>query len=399
MSAVANAQTQSYTYELARSFSQSLFENNGVPFMQPVVKVINATSNSRFYNQAYVPKKVSKPYYRISVNGMSGMVNPADKTYEPYMPREEFSFEDIGRYGQLDFANQTFNVTDTAGLIFYFFKNLMYDGIEGAHAGAIQVPREASTALGNKESYFELPTESLEMLAENHPAYQFLPADMRDSLLAVLEQFPDRFTLYAGNNIDAVFAAVPQIEIGSLYGTELLVRFIPPLDYGETIGKFAFWGIGLKHSLSQYFKGRPFDAAIQLVYQGTSLENEIGVTKAELTSNATFLNGSLQFSKEFGEHIVAYTGLSYETVSITSEYVYKLPVEVQWQLGLLEDGKQEPTPGYPGDQNPQKSELTLDDSNLKYKIGVMGRWNNFGLALDYNFSNFDILSFGLEYSF
>lgn len=401
---IGQAQTQSYTYELARSFSKDLFENNGVYYLQPVVRVINATSNSRFYNQAYVPKKVDKPYFRVSINGMYGLVNDEDKTYSPFMPRKEFNFDDLSKFGSInvniaDPTKSEFTIQDTAGLIHYFFLNLMYDGIEGRSAGSIRVPNQASTALGNTETYFSLPNDTLLMLAQNHIIYSFLPQAMRDSLTNVISLFPERFDLPAGSNMSAAFAAVPQFEIGSLWGTELLVRFIPPLDYGETIGEFAFWGLGLKHSLSQYFPERYFDAALQFVYQGTKLKNSIGVTQAELTANATFLNSSLQISKEFGEHFVVYSGLEYETISIKSEYVYELPIVVQRQLGLIEDGKEEPSAGFPGDLNPQRTELQLDDENIKFKIGAMAKYANFGVAIDYSFSNFNIFSFGLEYNF
>lgn len=401
---IGYSQTETYTYELARSFSKDLFENNGVFFLQPVVKVINATSNSRFYNQAYVPKKVDKPYFRVSINGMYGLVNDENKSYSPYMPQEEFDYNDLTRYGSLkinigDPSKSEFNIQDTAGLIHYFFLNLMYDGISGSRAGYIRVPSSASTALGNTETYFSLPNDTLMILAQNHPIYGLLPQGLRDSLTNVIALFPERFDLPAGSNMSAAFAAVPQIEIGSLYGTELLLRFIPPLNYGETIGEFAFWGIGIKHSLSQYFKERHFDAAMQFVYQGTRLKNSIGVTQAELTANATFLNASIQISKEFGKYFVAYSGLEYETINITSEYIYELPIVVQRQLGLIEEGKEEPTPGYPGDTNPQRTELELSDNNIKFKIGAMAKFANFGLALDYSFSNFNIFSFGLEYNF
>lgn len=399
-----NAQTQTYTYELARAFSKDLFENNGIFYLQPVVKVINATSNSRFYNQAYIPKKVDKPYFRVSINGMYGMVNDADKVYSPYMPREQFSIADLDQFGSIDInvldpASSDFQIQDTAGLIHYFFLNLMYDGIEGNSAGSITVPSEASTALGSTETYFSLPNDSLAKLAENHFIYPFLPQSLRDSLDAVIGLFPERFDLPAGNSMNAVFAAVPQFEIGSLYGTELLLRFIPPLDYGETIGEFAFWGIGLKHSISQYFPDRYFDAAFQLVYQGTRLKNSIGVTQAELTANASFINANIHFSKQFGEHFVLFSGLAYETVHINSEYIYELPIVVQRQLGLIEEGKEEPTPGYPGDTNPQKTNLELSNENFKFKIGAMAKFGPLGIVADYNLSNFNIFSFGIEWTF
>src|SRR5690606_25141205 len=121
---------------------------------------------------------------------------------------------------------------DTAGLIHYIFLNMMYEGTQGANAGLINVPSKASTALGTGDTEFILPHSSLEQLFIEHPLYNFplIPQSLKDSVLAAIEQFPEEFKLYGGNNLNMVVAAIPQFEIGSLYGTELLVRVIPPVN-------------------------------------------------------------------------------------------------------------------------------------------------------------------------
>jgi len=61
--------------------------------------------------------------------------------------------------------------------------------------------------------------------------------------------------------------AVPQLRIGSLYGTELLVRFIAMPRIGED--KFpviTLWGAGVRHSISQYFSESPVDIAASAFY-------------------------------------------------------------------------------------------------------------------------------------
>ena len=62
---------------ITRVLTKDLFELNNVPYMEPLVTSINATSNSRFFNQAFVPKKVSKPYFRFGVHGMTRPVHGA----------------------------------------------------------------------------------------------------------------------------------------------------------------------------------------------------------------------------------------------------------------------------------------------------------------------------------
>jgi hypothetical protein len=382
--------------------------------MEPVVRVINSTSNSRFFTSAYIPKHVNKPYFKISVNGMAGIVNDELKSFAPVMPAEEFDFNDVSKYITYNIVTQKITFLDTAGLIHYLFLNMMHDGTKGKNAGLIKVPTKASTALGKGDTQFLLPHSSMDSLFRSHPLYNLplIPQFLKDSVTSAINNFPEVFTLYGGNNLDYVVAAIPQVEIGSLYGTELLLRVIPPVNLGATIGDFAFWGIGIKHSISQYFNDefnsegrlnpvdeRPFDLSAQFVYQGTYLENTIGVTQAELTSNATLLSFNINASKSFKDLFDVYTGISYETINIKSQYVYKLPVEIQWQLGLLEKPSYTPTPGHPGDQSPQTTELKLENENLRWTIGIIKPIGNFDIFLDYSVSRFDILSGGMQYRF
>lgn len=412
---IYSQQASNYTIQLARMFSKDLFESNGLFYLDPVVRVINATSNSRFYNSAYVPSKVKKPYFKVSLQGMVGFVNDDYKYYNPHMPTEKFEATELFKYADIDSVGQRIKSIDTAGLIRYIFLNMMYDGIYGKHKGAIKIPDKASTALGTGDSKFVMPNDTLKMLLRSHDLYTnpLIPQSFKDSIENYLTQFPDVFTLYGGANLNTVIAAIPQFEIGSLFGTELLVRFIPSVRIDEVIGDFGFWGIGLKHSISQYFnkindvdyqneeiKQRyPHDVSVQLVYQSTNLKNKVGVTKADLNANADILNANINYSYYVNKHFNIFAGIAYQSVDITSIYEYKLPIEIQRQLGMIEQGKEEPTPGFPGDLNPQKSEIKVNDSSIKGTIGVTGSIGFFDFIVDYNISKFNILGIGLQFRF
>ncbi len=403
-------QANSYTVDLARMFSKDLFEANGIPFLQPVVTVVNGTSNTRFFNLAYIPPKVQKPYFRVGIQNMLGFVNDDLKTYAPVMPSDSFNIEKALSY--IELSGLSIKNIDTAGLIRYLFLNLMYDGVYNKKS--IKIPNKASTALGSGNTEFRLPHDTLYSLLQSHPLYNnpLIPQSLKDSIANSINGFPELFTLYGGSNLSTVYAAIPQIEIGSLFGTELLLRFIPSVNLGEAIGDFSFWGFGLKHSISQYFgrnyinadEERPFDMAIQAVYQGTNLKNKVGVTKSDLNADATMYNFNLHFSKSFKDIIDVYAGISYEMIEITSTYKYFLPIEIQWQLGLIdkindENPNFEPTPGFPGDQNPQTSTLSVSDDNIKFTVGARKAFGNFAIFVDYNISDFNIFSGGIEYTF
>ncbi len=391
-----------WSIDLTRSFSKDIFDLNGVPYLQPMVKAVNATSNARFFNSAYIPEDVDKPYFKISFNGMYGFVRDDMKSYSPSFPIEEFSPTKVSQYGQIDFVNGTVNIQDTAGLISYLFKTLLYDGVQ---QGKLNPPDESSTILGGQASNFKLDSAVLADLAKEHPVYPFLPDHMQDSVINVLGDLPNLFVFPDGANMNSIFAYIPQIEMGALWGTELLIRGIPPVDLGEEIGDFAFWGIALKHSISQYFDDFPFDLAIQGAYQGTHLENTIGVTNAELTSNATFWNANIHAGKKFDNIIEVYTGLSFEQINITADYKYYLPVTLQWQLGLVKldtvrnELVADPENGYPGDTKPQTSVVTLSDFNIKFILGLAKTIGPVTIYVDYNYSEFSIFSFGVQARF
>lgn len=414
--------------ELARMFSKDIFDLNGVPYMKPMIESINATSNSRFFNQAYVPRSVKKPYFRIGIHAMAGIISEDQKTYNPAMPMAEMNISELSNYYNI----LTGEVLDTAGLMYFAIKSVIYDGVKtGAMVDGerryIVVPDEAATVLGNKKQAFILENDLMEALIRGNPIFDLLPDETKALVVESIAAFPEYFSLPPGANMRSMLAAIPQFEIGSLYGTELLLRFIPPVDMGEEIGKFAFWGIGLKHSLSQYFFDepmygsnplapnedskkyvRPFDLAFQVVYQGTSLENYIGVTNAKLVANATFWDFNIQASKSFNEWINVYTGLSYELFDVIADYTYKIPVETQEQLGLMrldtaDNGTvsiiADPENGYPGDNKPQTTSMSMNDTNFKWIIGLSARLGPIDIFLDYNVSKFVIFTGGLQYRF
>ena len=390
-----------YTIDLARQFGKDIFELNGVPYLQPMVESINVTSNSRFFNSAYVPSKVDKPYFKFSLNGMLGFIPDEKDLFVPVLPSSDVDFDELSKYMQYDFITGDIAILDTAGLIHYAFLVVINEGLEN---GSLSTPSTASTIMGNKDTVFYLPNDVLKQLVHDMEVaginiYEALPETMQNQLDSTVASFPERFNLPPGADINTLGAGVPQLEIGSLWGTELLLRFIPPVDMGENVGDFAFWGFGLKHSISQYFREQNFDMAVQFVYQGTHLENEVGVTKAELTANANMYNFNIQASKDLYGYVDIYTGISYDYISILSTYTYFLPVEIQWQLGLLEHPYHHPTPGYPGDQEPQVTDLELQDSNLKWVIGVKKDWGPVAFYLDFNLGEIDIFTGGIQYTF
>ncbi|HYF03502.1 MAG TPA: DUF6588 family protein [Patescibacteria group bacterium] len=369
------AQTDNLTVDVFRRFGRQLLDSNAVPFMQPLVTSINATSNARFFNQAFVPKKVKSPYFRFGIHTMVGFVRDDQKTYRPSLPTDGNPFT----------ALTYLNNKDTAGAITELLK---YVFARGQATGEITLPTEAATIFGNKRQAIPFQREVLKRIVQNDVLYQTLPESTRALVDSAFNRLPanTQFDLPPGQDMRYLVAAVPQFEIGSLFGTELLVRFIPPLELDTNVGKFAFWGVGLKHSLTQYFEEAPFDAAVQAVYQGTSLENTVGETGASLKANGTIWNVNLHASKHFEGIVDIFTGFAFENIRIDADYTYVLPAQVQRDLGIV-------------DNSPQTSPQIFKDTNYKWVIGLSRQFGPIAIFADYSVSKFNIFSGGIEARF
>lgn len=317
--------------DLARGLLKNVFETNATPFIQPMVNTINATSNARFYTNAYIPTDNNKPYVRVSANGMVGYITEDQRWYKP-----EIRFGDsvniileLTKYGRVVITpnGPRYEIgdsySDTLGLATMLVTELLRSSND---SGFIELPDSAATLFGSKpDNKVVLPTtDQLITVLRGLPAFALLDSAGRASIEGLLTdvKFIGSITLPPGANMSTIVAAVPQIEIGALYGTELMIRYVPPVQFDRNVGAFSFWGVGLRHSLSQYFPERWFDLAVQGVYQGTWLENTVGFTESKLDANATIFSGNLHASKNLWDNLDIYTGIAYEYIDVNLSLIH-----------------------------------------------------------------------------
>jgi len=395
--------------DITRAILKDLFESNAVPYIQPMVNTINATSNARFYDRAYVPDAVDRPYVRVSVNGMSGYIKEDQRWYTPQIdlgPRVNVLVE-LAKYGKVVIgpSGPSFVIgplySDTLGLATMLVQELFRDSQD---SGFIVLPDSAATLFGQRpDNVVLLPTNAqLLSVLHNRAEYKLLDAASKATIDALVSNvnLVGFLTLPPGVDMTRIIAAVPQIEIGALFGTELLIRFLPPIEFDPNVGEFSFWGIGIKHSLSQYFPERWFDLAIQGVYQGTRLRNTVGFTESKLDANASIYSVNMHASKNLWKVLDIYTGIAYENIAVTSNYTYVLPQETQIELGLLPapplGQRAVPTLDQPGDLRPQTSIVKAMNTNVKWTIGASLGYGPVRIAVDYNVSTFNIFTAGLS---
>ncbi len=127
-----------------------------------------------------------------------------------------------------------------------------------------------------------------------------------------------QFSFPGGFDLNSFALAVPQLRIGAVMGTELIVRYFAANVGDDDLGKISLFGIGARHSVSQHFgPALPVDIAAGFFWQQLKLgEDEQG--NDIIASNA--FSFGVQASTEVVRFVVPYGGLSYDTHSAEVTY-------------------------------------------------------------------------------
>ncbi len=161
----------------------------------------------------------------------------------------------------------------------------------------------------------------------------------------------------------------PQLRVGSVLGTEAMVRFIAFRIGDSELGDVMLAGFGVRHSISQYMGPVPVvDLAASFFWQDFKLgENSNG---DDLSETKTYSLG-LQASRKFGTIFTPFAGVYYNT--------YKTDIKYESEA----TGVSEPI------------ELSFDDEYVQFTIGLeLNLWilNVFG---EYNVADRSSFAAGL----
>ncbi len=104
--------------------------------------------------------------------------------------------------------------------------------------------------------------------------------------------------------------AVPQLTLGNLYGTQVLIRYIP-IPKMDNFPNVTLWGIGARHSISQYLPDVPVDLAAGIFYSSFTVGDFINY-------KGLAINGEASMSWSI---LTVYSGLQWEKSSMDLSYV------------------------------------------------------------------------------
>jgi hypothetical protein len=169
------------------------------------------------------------------------------------------------------------------------------------------------------------------VVSDDHKKYTanapagFSPATFQTATIfgekgATISHTVDPTIKYSGSDgiIDASLfpLAVPQLRVGSIYGTELTVRLIgtPSID-NDAFPSTTLFGIGARHSVSQYMPVAPLDIAVGLFYSSFTVGDIIDFKGLSIGAQA---------SKSFSV-LSLYGGVAWEQSTMDLVYTSTVP--------------------------------------------------------------------------
>jgi len=172
--------------------------------------------------------------------------------------------------------------------------------------------------------------------------------------------------------VPALPLAVPQISLGTVFGTQVSLRYLPEFEVSPELGKFKYTGFGIQHNPTMWLPF-PIPVNVSVGYFTQSLE----VGKIFKTSASMF---GVFASKRFGPgalNIEPYLGFSMESSSIDVQYdvVYDTPTG----------------------PSPATIKYTLEGENsTRFTVGATLKLALLGLSVDYSMAKYNTVSASLN---
>ncbi len=180
------------------------------------------------------------------------------------------------------------------------------------------------------------------------------------------------FAFPGGFSIGSFGLAVPQLRISAVKGTEAVFRYIAVSTGNSELGEVSLFGIGARHSLSQYKdEDFPLDIALGFLWQTFSMgENEAG----DKLLSASALTAGLQVSRRYTKGALTFepfAGLSMDSFAMNAAY-------------------------QSDDEEPVSIDLAFDRSNtVDFTIGAAFNLQIINFHGEYSFAGQNSFSFGV----
>jgi len=223
------------------------------------------------------------------------------------------------------------------------------------------------TIIGSKNDYMKVNFNGATL------NYQQQPGQPAQQIYVPPQEIPIQEIKGVLDNMSMLPFGAPQLTVGTLYGTQVKFRYLPPTEISADLGKSDYFGFGIEHNIGVWMP-LPVDITIGYFTQSLKVGDHL---KSRADEYGIFA------SKTFGPGTVSitpYAGLSMQnsTMDVSYNYIYQSGgVEVPTNISFELKGE-------------NSAKLAL---GLAFKLSVIS------LNFDYNIAKFSSISGGLAFLF
>lgn len=172
----------------------------------------------------------------------------------------------------------------------------------------------------------------------------------------------------------------PQLTVGTVYGTQFTLRFLPAVEISPELGEFKYIGFGIQHNPALWMKKKlPVDLAASFFTQSM----KVG-TLFESTTTAFGINASKTYGWRF-LNLTPYAGFMFENASmkVSYDFIVEVPTEVDPSGYMTE---------------PISLDLASDNTSrltagLNVRVGIVN------VNADYSLAKYSAISLGVNLAF
>ncbi|MFO7659551.1 MAG: DUF6588 family protein [Candidatus Cloacimonadaceae bacterium] len=334
---------------------QSLSQDAGRSYVNPMVSAFGSDMNSGWFHK--VPQAVISAWsFEVGIVAMCTLFIEDDKYFDV---NGKFSFtraqaEELAQ----DFADESF-FNDLVNQI-------MLQEFELGITGPTVIGPSYDEADDDTAIQVHFDQQTITFTYEGETMQRELPAQsVKIPFGGLLDAYP------------AMPLAMPQLTIGTVYGTQASFRYLPEIVTVKEIGAVSYLGYGLQHNPAVWFtEPLPFDIALAYFAQKVEIGSIV---------EADAYNYGINVAKTFGEkliHVTPYLGFSIEKSKMHFRYDYQT--------------------GSTTNQIPEviNIDFNVDGKNKnKFTTGLSLRLGLLNFNADVNFAKYPSASAGLALNF
>ncbi|MGE5352083.1 MAG: DUF6588 family protein [Acidobacteriota bacterium] len=334
-----------------QSTLQLLSDQAAKAYLNPASNGFGADLNSGWFSRAPKPVKLGLDV-QLGIVAMGAFLPGDNKT---------FSIDGNFRFTPSQAQLMTQSVANRYG------QDAQQNLIDQLTSRDFNVRISGPTVIGSKDDYMKVNFYGTTL------SYQAQSGQPAQEIYVPPQEIPVQEIKGVLDNIPLLPFGAPQLTLGTLYGTQVTFRYLPPTEISADLGKSDYFGFGIQHNIGVWI---PLPLDVTLGYFTQSLK--VGSTlKSRADEYGIFA------SKTFGPGIFSltpYAGLTMQnsTMDVSYNYLYQSQgVEVPTNISFQLEG----------------------ENSAKLAVGLALRLSVINLNFDYNIAKFSSISGGLTFLF